>query len=669
MALLTTGVSSCSHTSNSPQNGFEWQVDQFDDISILRYQVSDFEKLSLDQKMLIYYMSEAAIHGRDIMFDQNFKYNLAIRRTLETIHTNYQGDRTEQEFKHLEEYLKKVWFANGIHHHYSTDKFTPKFSQQYFEAAVASIDSDLFPQDFGSTEALMQIITPVIFDPTLYAKRVDQRSGVDMIEASACNYYEGVTQKEAESFYAAMVDPNDKTPISYGLNSKLVKQNGEIYERVWKIGGMYSAALENIASEIRKGLDHATPTQRPMLEKLVQCYEQGDLKDFDDFNIMWATNTIDTVDFVTYFTEVYGDPLGFKASWEAMINFKNLEATKRTEAISDAAQWFEDHSPIDDRFKKEEVKGVSAKVITAAMLGGDCYPATPIGINLPNADWIRRDHGSKSVTIENITEAYSKASEGNGFSEEFVLKAQTRERNKKYSSLASNLHVDLHECLGHGSGKLAEGVSGSELQNYGSTLEEARADLFALYYIYDQKLVDLGVMPSLEVGECEYDNYIMNGMMTQLTRIKLGDKVEQAHMRNRQLIARWCYEAGKADNIIEIVTDNNKTYVVINDYTALRGLFGELLKEVQRIKSEGDFEAGKALVESYAVEIDPALHAEVLDRFNALNIRPYSGFINPIYTPIVKDGEIIDIEVRYDEGYVDQMLRYGRDYSVLGNIN
>lgn len=669
MTHISLGLATGASAQNPSDKSFEWNVDSFDDISVLRYKVAGFENLPLDQKKFIYHLSEASAHGRDILFDQNFRYNLAIRRTLEAIYTTFEGDRDCAEFVALEEYLKKVWFASGIHHHYSKDKFEPRFSAEFFEKAVSALAPESLPADFGSVEALMETIKPAIFNKSLFAKGASQDSSSDLVVSSACNYYQDVTQAEAEKFYGQMAIPADSTPISYGLNSKLTKENGQLVEKVWKIGGMYSAALENIAAELSKALEYASELQKPMLELLIECYRSGDLRTFDEFNILWAQNTTDTVDLVCYFTEVYGDPLGMKASWEAMINFKNFEATKRTEAISDAAQWFEDHSPIDDKYKKAEVKGVSAKVITAAMLGGDCYPATPIGINLPNADWIRRDHGSKSVTIENITHAYDQAAAGNGFSEEFVFSAAARERRKQYGSLAGNLHTDLHECLGHGSGQLAEGITGNELQNYGSALEEARADLFALYYIFDTKLVELGVMPSIEVGKTEYDNYILNGIMTQLTRIKLGNNIEQAHMRNRQLIAQWCYEKGRADNVIEKVIENGKTYIVVNDYDKLRELFGQMLHEVQRIKSEGDYTAGKELVETYAVKIDQELHREVLERFGALNIRPYSGFVNPIYEPVVEGEQVVDIRVDYSENYTDQMLRYSRDYSALPSLN
>ncbi|MFI3265746.1 MAG: dihydrofolate reductase [Rikenellaceae bacterium] len=662
-------MTSCADKKVDSKDSFEWTADRFDDVSILRYQVPGFDELSLEQKTMIYYLSEATIYGRDIMFDQNFKYNLAIRRTLEAIYLNYKGDRTNDEFKAVEEYLKKVWFSNGIHHHYSTLKFTPKFSEKYFDTLIAGIDESLLPQDFGSTEKLLAVIKPAIFDPTLYAKRVNLDPTSDLLTSSACNYYEGVSQAEAEKFYAQMTDHNDPTPISYGLNSKLVKENGKLVEKVWKIGGMYSPAMEKIADQIAKAQGFSSELQKPMMDILLRCYQDGNLRDFDAYNVLWAENVTDTVDFVTYFTETYGDPIGLKASWESIVNFKSLEATKRTEIISSNAQWFEDNSPINPKYRKETVKGVSAKVINAAMLGGDCYPATPIGINLPNADWIRRDHGSKSVTIENITHAYSQAAQGNGFSEEFILKPETREREVKYGDLGGNLHTDLHECLGHASGQLAPGVKGTELLNYSSTLEEARADLFALYYIYDQKLIDLGIVPSLEVGKSEYDGYMMNGMMTQLTRITLGEQVEEAHMRNRQLIAMWCYEKGKADNVVEKVVENGKTYIVINDYDKLRELFGQMLFEVQRIKSEGDYNACKELIETYAVKVDPELHKEVLERYAALNVKPYSGFVNPVYTPVIENGKIVDVKLDYTESYVDQMLRYAKDYSPLPSIN
>ncbi len=645
-------------------------MDRFDDIKILRYEVPDFDSLTLDEKMLVYYLSRAALCGRDILFDQNCRYNLPVRRTLEAMYEYGEADRTSADWAAFEKYLKKVWFANGVHHHYSNDKFVPEFTENFFDELLSSTPQERFPDDYGTYQELTDIVKRVIFDPEFVPLRVNQQDGVDMLATSAMNYYEGVTQREAERFYKAMADPKDSTPVSYGLNSKLTRDgDGNLVERVWKVGGMYSPAIEKIVYWLEKAQEYANPVQKASIGKLISFYVSGDLREYDEFNIMWVQDTLSRVDFVCCFTETYGDPLGLKASWEAMINFKNIEATRRTDIISANAQWFEDNSPIDDRFKKEEVKGVSAKVITAAMLGGDCYPATPIGVNLPNADWIRRDYGSKSVTIENITDAYEEAGKGTGFLEEFMLREEDRERIVKYGSLADNLHTDLHECLGHGSGQLAPGVKGDELKNYGSALEEARADLFALYYIADPKLQELGIVTTPDVAWAEYSRYIMNGMMTQLSRVQPGKNIEQAHMRNRQLIAMWCYEQGKGDNVIEKVVVDGKTYVVVNDFEKLRVLFGQLLKEVQRIKSTGDFEAGRKLVESYGVQVDPELHAEVLERNAALNLAPYSGFINPVYNPVMENGNIVDIQVEYPDSFVDQMLEYSKHWSFLPSRN
>ena len=603
-----------------------WILDRFDDIKILRYEVPGFAELPLREKELIYYLAEAAKCGRDIMFDQNFKYNLPVRRTLEVIYENYDGDRTTPEWKALEKYLKKVWFANGIHHHYSNDKFVPEFPKEYFLAVAESIPVEKFGDELN---ALRAVVCEAIFNPELYKTQLNQAEGQDLVATSANNYYEGVTQAEAEDFYRAMADPADPEPVSYGLNSKLVKdEDGTIRERVWKVGGMYSPAIEKIVYWLEKAQGVAQEPQKATIAALIDYYKTGNLHDFDRYNILWVRDTVSNVDFVNGFIEDYGDPLGRKASWESLVNFMDKEACRRTEVISENAQWFEDHSPVDSAYRKKVVKGVSAKVITAAMLGGDCYPATPIGINLPNADWIRKEHGSKSVTIDNITYAYAQAAHGDGFLEEFMLRPEDRERIDKYGKLADDLHTDLHECLGHGSGQLAPGVKGGELKNYTSTLEEARADLFGLYYLGDPKMVELGLIPSLDVAYAEYARYIMNGM-TQLARIEPGKNVEEAHMRNRKLIAEWCYEQGKPDNVIEWVEQDGKTHVVVNDYTKLRELLGRMLREVQRIKSEGDFEAGKALVEKYAVTVDPKLHAEVLTRYKALDIEPYSGFVNP----------------------------------------
>ena len=665
--LMATAMTSCS----GEQNKFQWQIDSFDDIKVLRYQVHGFEELPLQQKELIYYLNQAALWGRDIMFDQNFKYNLAVRRTLEAIYTSYQGDKECEEWAKFEKYLKKVWFANGIHHHYGNDKFAPEFSQEYFLGElVAKSNTELFPTEaFGSKEALLDVIVPVMFDPALYPSRLVQAGVDDVLKASSMNYYEGLTQKEAEAFYAGMAAINDPRPISYGLNSKLVKKDGKIYEQTYKVGGMYSEALEQIVYWLEKAAGVAEEPQKSTILKLVEYYKSGNLRLFDEFNIAWTKDTASPVDFVNGFTEDYGDPLGRKGAWESIVNFKSVEASRRTELISDNAQWFEDHAPINPAFRKAEVKGVSAKVITAATLAGDAYPATPIGINLPNADWIRKEHGSKSVTIDNITEAYAESAKGNGFDEEFVLRKEDRERINKFGSIGDNLHTDIHECLGHGSGQLAPGVKGGELGKYSSTLEEARADLFGLYYLGDEKLVELGLVPSFDVAKAQYAEYIMNGMMTQFSRIELGKDVVESHMQNRKLIAEWCYEQGKEENVIEWIKQDGKTYVVVNDFEKLRELFGKMLYEVQRIKSEGDFEAGKALVEKYAVKIDPELHKEVLERYASLNIKPYSGFINPIYTLVEEDGKVVDVKIEYPLSYIEQMLYYSENYSNLPTIN
>ncbi len=666
MSIYSLSLTSCVATSSETP----WIVDKFDDIKVIRYEVPAFEQLPLNEKLLVYYLSESSKYGRDIMFDQNFKYNLTIRRTLEAAMEHYEGDRSSEEWQAMEKYLKKVWFANGIHHHYSNDKFTPQFSAEYFEQVVKSLPCCSLPSDFGSCEELLALISPIIFDPTLYASRLNMADGVDPVTSSANNYYEGVNQKEVEAFYDAITDVNDPQPISYGLNSKLTKDaNGKVYERVWRVGGMYTEALEPIVEWLEKAAEVAAEPQDATIRSLISFYRSGDLKEFDNFNVLWVKDSISNVDFVNGFTETYGDPFGRKASWEAVVNFRDEEACERTTIISENAQWFEDHSPINPAFRKEVVKGVSAKVITVAQLGGDCYPATPIGINLPNADWIRRDHGSKSVTIDNITYAYKKAADGNGFAEEFVLREEDRARMKEYGKLGDDLHTDLHECLGHGSGQLASGVTGAELKSYGATLEECRADLFGLYYLADPQMVELGLVPNLEVAKAQYASYIMNGMMTQLSRVEFGKDVEQTHMRNRKLIGEWCYEQGRADNVIEWIKQDGKSYVVVNDFDKLRGLFAQLLHEIQRIKSEGDYQAGRALVEKYAVKIDPALHRELLDRYAALNIEPYGGFINPEFELIEKGGKVVDVKVVYPTNYTEQMMGYAKEYSTLPNIN
>ena len=677
MLSLMTAVAMTACTGQADKGSskaFNYMVDKFADLEILRYQVPGFESLSLKQKQLLYHLSEAALMGRDILFDQNGRYNLAIRRTLEAIYTDYKGDRENPEFKALETYLKRVWFSSGIHHHYALDKFQPEFSAEFFMNCLHQVDASKLPLQKGeNVDQLLAKLARVMFDPSIMPKRSVQSGDADLILASSNNYYGGgINQQEVEAFYAQMKQGQDTiAPISYGLNSRLVKENGEVKEQVWKVGGLYGEAIEHIVAELQAAIPFAeNDAQKAIIEKLIAYYQTGDLKTFDAYSILWVEDTASEVDFVNGFIETYGDPLGMKASWESTVNFINKEATTRTKIISDNAQWFEDHSPVDARFKKEEVKGVSAKVITVAMLGGDCYPAAPIGINLPNADWIRRDHGSKSVTIENITEAYDKAAQGNGFGEEFIWSDTERTLIKQYGFQSDNLHTDLHECLGHGSGKLLPGTDPDALKAYSSTLEEARADLFALYYMADAKITELGLLPNEEAYKAAYYKYIMNGLMTQLVRIELGKDVTEAHMRNRQLIAKWAYEQGKADKVIEISERDGKHYIVVNDYAKLRELFGKLLAEVQRIKSEGDYAAGNALVENYGVKVDPTLHKEILERYTKLNLAPYKGFVNPQMKEVKNaKGEVTDIVLDYSEGYAEQMLRYSRDYSFLPTYN
>lgn len=649
---------------------FSYIVDQFADLQILRYKVPGFENLSLRQKQLLYHLSEAALMGRDILFDQNDRHNLVIRRTLEAVYQYGTVDKSSADYQAFEVYLKRVWFANGIHHHYGEDKFIPGFSEAFFDAAVRSVDVSLLPLKAGETvDTLLARLKPVIFDPTVMPKRTVQSGDTDWIQASANNYYgEDVTQAEVEAFYGKMKAEGDsRCPLSYGLNSRLEKENGLLVERVWKVGGLYSEAIERIVAELEKAAAFAeNEKQRQIITTLIDYYRTGDLRTFDAYSILWVEDTDSQVDFVNGFIETYGDALGLKASWESTVNFRNEEATRRTQTISENAQWFEDHSPVDQRFKKERVKGVSAKVITVTMLGGDCYPSTPIGINLPNADWIRRDHGSKSVTIENIMEAYDKASQGSGFSDEFVWSDEERNRIKTYGFLTDMLHTDLHECLGHGSGQLLPGTDPDALKAYASTLEEARADLFGLYYLADPKMQELGLVPDGEAFKAEYYKYMMNGLLTQLVRIEEGKDVEEAHMRNRQLIARWVFEQGAADKVVELKKREGKTFVVINDYQQLRALFGKLLAEVQRIKSEGDYDAGRSLVENYGVKIDPVLHHEIRERYVRLHLSPYKGFVNPVMREVKDDsGHVTDITLDYTEGYAEQMLRYSRDYSYL----
>ena len=671
-ATLTLFTACGSDNVKNMSDKFDYTVGQFADLQILRYRVPGFEDLTLQQKELVYYLTEAALQGRDILFDQNGKYNLTIRRTLEAIYTSYQGDKTTPDFKAMEVYLKRVWFSNGIHHHYGSEKFVPGFSPEFFRQAIESVDASTLPLAQGQNVAqLCDEIFPVIFDPKVMPKRVNQADGEDLVLTSACNYYDGVTQKEAEDFYNAMKNPKDETPISYGLNSRLVKVDGKVQEKVWKVDGLYGQALEKIVYWLEKAETVAeNPDQKAVITKLIEYYRTGDLKTFDEYAILWVKDLNSRVDFVNGFTENYGDPLGMKASWESLVNFKDLEATRRTEIISSNAQWFEDHSPVDKQFKKEQVKGVSAKVITAAILAGDLYPATAIGINLPNANWIRAHYGSKSVTIGNITDAYNKAAHGNGFNEEFVYSSEELARIDKYADLTDELHTDLHECLGHGSGKMAPGADPDGLKAYGSTIEEARADLFGLYYVADPKLIELGLLPDAEAYKAQYYTYLMNGLMTQLVRIEPGNQIEEAHMRNRSLIAHWVYEKGKADNVVELAEKDGKTYVKVNDYERVRTLFGELLAEVQRVKSTSDLEAARRLVEDYGVKVDPALHAEVLERYKKLNLAPYKGFVNPRYEAVTDaQGNIVDVKVSYSEGYAEQMLRYSRDYATLPSRN
>ena len=619
---------------------------------------------------MIYYLSQAAQSGRDIIWDQNGRYNLQIRKLLENIYTNYKGDKNSSEFKAFEKYLKQVWFGNGIHHHYSTDKFTPEFSEAFFKEQVNALPENLLPLNPGETrQQLIATLTPVIFDPSVMAKRVFQDGSADVVANSASNLYgDGVTQAEVEAYYNAIKDLNDPTPISYGLNAKVVKENGKIKEEHYHLNGLYGDAIAKIIYwlDMAKGVAE-NDAQKAYITKLIDYYVTGDLRLFDEYSILWAEDTASDVDFVNGFIESYGDPLGMTGSYESYVNFKNGKSSARTETISSNAQWFEDHSPVDPRFRKPTVKGVSAKVITAAMLAGDAFPSTAIGINLPNANWIRAAHGSKSVTLENITEAYDMASHGNGFNEEFVIDEPTRKNMEEYLYITDMLHTDLHECLGHASGQLLPGVDQDALKENGAALEEARADLFALYYLADPKLLELGVLDNPNAYQAEYYKYMLNGLMTQLNRIEPGKDIEEAHMRNRQLIAAWVLEHGKKGKVVELIKKNGKTYVKINDYRKMRDLIGQLLGEIQRIKSEGDYEAGAALINKYAVKVDPKLHKEVLDRYSKLNIPPYRGFINPQYVPVYDNqGNITDVKLKYGENYVQQMLRLSQDYTTLG---
>ena len=657
ITLGATALLCASCQKNQPKE-FNYNVDKFYDLEILRYQVPGFEELTLQQKTLAYYLSEAALQGRDILYDQNGRYNLRIRRTLESLYTNYAGSRDSEEFLKLEKYLKRVWFSNGIHHHYSEDKFLPEFTQEWFCNACKEANVTI-PEE----------ILPVMFDPAVMPKRTNQAAGQDLVLTSAGNYYEGVTQAEAEAYYAAHKDDSPE-PMWVGLNSKLVKENGEVVEKTYKVGGMYGEALAKVVYWLEKALPYAeNDEQREAIEKMIEFNRTGDLRTFNEYCIAWVKDLESRVDYVNGFTEVYTDPLGITGAWEAMVNFKDMEATKRTSIISANAQWFEDHSTTDSKYKKEEVKGVSAKVITAVILGGDCYPATPIGINLPNANWIRKEYGSKSVTIDNLMHAYNEAAKGNGFNEEFMIDDQIREQYNLYGATCGDLHTDLHECVGHGSGKLLPGVSKDALREHASTIEESRADLFGLYFMADPKMVELGLLPNNEAYKAFYYQQMMNGLMTQLVRIEPGKDVEEAHMRNRQLIAQWVYQHA-ANKEVEIVEREGKHYLQINDYEGLRGLYGQLLAEIQRITSEGDYAAAKEIVETYAVKVDQPLHQEILDRYAHLNLAPYKGFVNPVYTPVYDaEGNITDVKIDYTEGYVEQHLRYSRDYSWLPDVN
>jgi dipeptidyl-peptidase-3 len=667
LVILATGCKKTGTTPEAVAQEFKWQIDQFADLRILRYQVPGFDDLPLTQKELIYYLGQAALCGRDIITDQNYKHNLTIRRTLDAIVEGYKGDRTDPQWKKFMIYTKRVWFSNGIHHHYSTDKFIPEFTPDYFATLARESEGAQFPLTEGQTlNDLIAFLQPILFDPSVDAKKVSQDSTKDLVTNSAVNFYEGVTQAEVENYYKSLMDENDLTPISYGLNSKVIKKSGKVVEEVYSTDGLYRPAIEKIVFWLEKAAGVVeSDLQKQVIEKLIEYYRTGDLEKFNEYNILWLRDVESRVDFINGFIEVYSDPLGRKGSWESIVDFKDLEATKRMETIAANARWFEDNSPTDPRFKRKEVKGVTGKVITVAMLGGDAYPSTPIGINLPNANWIRRTYGSKSVTLENITYAYDQASLGSGFNEEFCYSREEVERAKKYGSLAENIHTDLHEVLGHASGQLLPGVSSETLRNYHSSIEEARADLFALYYLMDDKMVELGLFPALEAAKADYDRNIRNGLMTQLVRIQPGKTIEEAHMRARALIAHWVYEKGQPENVIAKKIRDGKIYFVVNDYRKLRRLFGKLLAEVQRTTSEGDYEAARDLVETYGVQVDQELHKEVLDRYSKLNLAPYSGFINPVFTPVIENGRIIDVKISYPDDYVKQMLRYGKEYSLL----
>ena len=651
-------LTGCDGGRKTAEDGFRYTVDEFADIKIMRYRIPGWDSLTFRQKSLLYHLGEAAKYGRDILWDQNCKYNLEIRHLLEAIIEGYQGDRETEEWKKFETYAKRVFFSNGIHHHYAEDKIVPECGREYFSMLVA---------EAGNTDNGEKLLN-IIYDPDIYAQRKYTDGDRDILSASAVNFYEGVTRGEAERFYSAMENPDDPAPVSYGLNSRLVRKDGKIKEDTYRIGGLYGKAIEKIVEELELASGFAeNEMQKECIDLLISYYRTGDLRTWDEYNIAWVRDTLSEIDFVNGFVETYNDPLGMKGTWESIVNIRDAEASKRTETISENAQWFEDNSPVDSRFKKKEVKGISAKVIDATTLGGDCFPSTPIGINLPNADWIRKEHGSKSVTIANITHAYNKSAEEapKSTTSEFAWDEDEVALIKKYSSYADELHTDLHECLGHGSGQLLPGVSSNALGEYASALEEARADLFALYYMGDDKMVELGLLPDMEAYKAQYLTYIRNGICVQLSRVEPGRPNTEAHMQNRKLISEWCYEKGLADNVIEKKTRDGKTYFIINDYVKLRGLFGELLAEIQRIKSEGDYEAGKALIERYAIHIDPALHKEVRERYASLGLKPYGGFVNPEIVPVIENGETVDYRVEYTDDFLGQMLEYGKKYRTL----
>ena len=663
IALLLSG---CNEKPAATENEFKFQVDRFDEFQVLRYQIPDFESLDLRQKTLLYYLSEAAKCGRDITFDQNFKYNLKIRNTLDAVVSTYTGNRTTADFEKFMNYTKKVWFANGIHHHYSNDKFVPGFSVEYLNHLLCNSDDAKLPLfQNQTTQELIAEITPFLFDPAIFPKKVESKQGADIVALSASNFYEGVTMKEVTDYYSKKIEANDPTPVSYGLNTKVVKENGAIKEITWIVDGMYGEAISKIIFWLEKAKTVAeNETQAKEFELLIKYYQTGDLEIWDEYNVLWAGNTDVKIDYVNGFIEVYDDPLAMKATWESVINVKNEKATELTKIIGEQAQWFEDNSPVDKKFKKEKVTGVSAKVIDVVQLGGACFPTSPLGINLPNADWIRKDHGSKSVTLKNIGFAYDQVGKS-GYLEEFIENEEVRERVKKYSDVTGMLHTDLHEVVGHGSGQLLPGTDPGALKSYQTPLEESRADLFGLYYLPDAKLIELGLLPNAEAYKAQYDSYILNGLMGQLARIQLGKNIEQAHMRGRQMISKWVYEKGKAENVIEMNQKDGKTYIRINDYDKLRILFGELLAEIQRIKSEGDYKAGEAMIENYGVKIDPELHKELLERYAKLNRAVFGGFMNPELVPVIENDQIIDVKVEYPDDYTKQMIQYGEKYSYL----